>query len=107
MKIGTVLRLIRTLLELDQSQMAKKLNLSSTYLSQIETGYSEPSWKLMQKMSKCLSSSDDALIFISLDVPYEIARNSDDEDKFKLFQKKILVEVMLKNEKASKAECLT
>lgn len=45
------LRLLRTYHQLNQGELAKRLELSNSYLSEIESGLKAPSMELLQKYS--------------------------------------------------------
>jgi transcriptional regulator with XRE-family HTH domain len=49
--LNRALRLLRTYHQLNQQELAKKLEISNTYLSEIETGSKAPSVELLQKYS--------------------------------------------------------
>lgn len=49
--LNRALRLLRTYHQLNQQDLAKKLEISNTYLSEIETGSKAPSVELLQKYS--------------------------------------------------------
>lgn len=49
--LNRALRLLRTYHQLNQQELAKKLEISNTYLSEIETGSKAPSIELLQKYS--------------------------------------------------------
>lgn len=50
--LNRALRLLRTYHQLSQLELAKKLGLSNSYLSEIETGLKAPSIDILQKYSE-------------------------------------------------------
>lgn len=51
MKIGEALRLIRVLNDLTQKQLADRLDISDSYVSEVERGNREPSLAIIKKYS--------------------------------------------------------
>jgi transcriptional regulator with XRE-family HTH domain len=88
MKIGNVLKLLRTSANHTQSQMAELLGISQNYLSLIEQNKRVPSNESLKAFASSLKISEDALKFVASEVPAEL----DDKDSFDFqrLQKNIL-----------------
>ena len=83
MKIGHVLKLVRTGKAMTQKDMADLLGVSQNYLSLIEIGSKAPSSEKLAEFAKSMSVSEEALVFVSTDVPEELSP-SEKEDFLKL-----------------------
>lgn len=59
------LRLIRVYNDLSQKDLAEKLNISNSYLSEIEQGKKEPSISIINKYSKFFKISPSVILFFS------------------------------------------
>jgi len=88
MKIGHILKLIRTTRGNAQKEMAGLLDISQNYLSLIETNRKDPSAEMVDKFAKHLSISKEALLFVSSEAPKEL--NNKDKRDFQRLQKNIL-----------------
>ena len=87
MKIGKILKIIRTGKGLTQNQMSKTLGISQNYLSLIEQDKKMPSDEAITSFASSLDISKDALLFISSDLPKEL--NGKDSDDFQRLQQNI------------------
>jgi len=87
MKIGKILKILRTSKGLTQNQMSKVLGISQNYLSLIEQDKKAPSAEAIANFSSSLSVSKDALILVSSDVPKEL--NGKDTEDFRRLQQNI------------------
>ncbi len=83
MNLGHVLKLVRTHRRLNQKQMADLLGISQNYLSLIESEKKQPSFDRILEIAKNLKISQDALLFVSADIPEELSSN-DKEDFIRL-----------------------
>lgn len=72
MKVGSVIQEIRRKKELSQGDLAKQLNISQTYLSQIEGDKKTPSMELLQEISKVLEIPVYYLMFKGLEPEKDI-----------------------------------
>jgi transcriptional regulator with XRE-family HTH domain len=63
--IHEALRLIRVFHDLNQSQLAAKLNISKSYLSEIESGKKEPTLQLLQRYADVLKMPLSSLVFFA------------------------------------------
>lgn len=88
MKIGNVLKLVRTSKGLTQKGMAEILGVSQNYLSLIESNKKMPSVDTMEAFATALDISKDALLFASAGVPEELS--SEDMKEFQRLQQNIL-----------------
>ncbi len=64
-KINNVLKLVRQYHRLNQKQTAKKLGISPSYLSEIETGLKEPSLSILDKYHKIFGIPKASLLMIA------------------------------------------
>ena len=55
MNTGEVIKLVRTIDGISQRELAKRLDISNVYLSQIETGKKDPSMSLLKTFSEQFS----------------------------------------------------
>lgn len=88
MKIGKILKILRTSKGYTQNQMSKLLGISQNYLSLIEQDKKVPSAEAIENFASSLSISKDALILVSSDAPKEL--NGKDIEDFKRLQQNIL-----------------
>ena len=72
MKIGSLIKKIRTIRGLTQVQLAENMGITQNYLSLIETDKKTPSHAKMKELSKHLQLSEEALIFLSTEPPDEL-----------------------------------
>lgn len=63
--IGQALRLIRSYHDLSQTEMSQSLNLSNSYLSEIESGKKQPSMEILRKYSDLFSLPLSSILFFS------------------------------------------
>lgn len=61
--IGEALRLIRTIKGYKAKNIAKKLGISPSYLSQIETGQKKPSLELIEKFAVVVGERPSSILF--------------------------------------------
>jgi len=85
MKLGNVLKLIRTNMGMTQKNMADTLGISQNYLSLIEIDKKTPSPEKISGFANALKISKDALTFISSEPPTEL-NNKDKKDYIRLQQ---------------------
>ncbi|MBG9791041.1 hypothetical protein ABD76_00185 [Paenibacillus dendritiformis] len=62
---GEALRLVRSFHDMNQSELAKALGISRSYLSEIESGKKVPSLDLLQKYASQFDIPLSALVFFS------------------------------------------
>lgn len=72
MKIGSLIKKIRTIRGLTQVQLAQKMGITQNYLSLIETDKKTPSNAKIKELSNRLQLSENALIFLSTEPPDEL-----------------------------------
>lgn len=63
--LGDALRLIRNFHEMSQAELAKKLGVSNTYISEIERGNREPSLTVIEKYSDYFNIPASSILFFS------------------------------------------
>lgn len=63
--LSEALRLIRVFNDLKQNQVAEKLNLSTTYISEIESGQKMPRMDVIKKYSEVFDIPISSIIFFS------------------------------------------
>jgi len=66
--IGEALRLIRVFHDKKSTELAKELGISSSYLSEIESGKKQPSLELINKYAEVFRTSSHAILFFSDDL---------------------------------------
>ncbi len=69
--IGEALRLIRVFYGYKAIELAKKLEISQSYLSEIENGKKEPNLELLRKYSKIFNLKVSTLLFFSEEIEQE------------------------------------
>lgn len=67
MKLGDVIASIRRRKRIDQKKMAESLDISVSYLSQVENNSRMPSSKLLNKISEILEVPVSGLLFEAMD----------------------------------------
>jgi len=88
MRLGHILKLVRTQRGLNQQQTADLLGISQNYLSLIESERKQPSVNKIADIAKSLNISKDALLFVSSGVPSEL--DSEDKTDYQRLQKNIV-----------------
>jgi transcriptional regulator with XRE-family HTH domain len=73
LKIGNTIKLLREREGLLQKDFAKKIGISPSYLSQIESDKIVPRYKKIIKICKCLNLEEDTFFYLSIDL--SIIRN--------------------------------
>lgn len=63
--LGEALRLIRVYHDLKQKQVAERLDVSTSYLSEIEKGHKTPSLDLIQRYSDCFGLPVSSIMFFA------------------------------------------
>ena len=63
--IARALKLIRQYHKLNQTELAKKLSISTSYLSELESGKKEPSLDILQKYADCFNVPLSSLVVFS------------------------------------------
>ncbi|WP_018414806.1 helix-turn-helix domain-containing protein [Teredinibacter turnerae] len=74
--INRALKLIRQFHEMTQQELAEKLDISKSYLSELESGKKTVSYELIEKYSKIFDISASSLVFFS-----ESISSDDNESK--------------------------
>ena len=85
MKIGSLIKKIRTIRGKTQVELAEEIGITQNYLSLIETDNKTPSNAKVKELSKHLQLSEEALIFLSTEPPDELS-NEKKRDYLKLQQ---------------------
>jgi len=85
MKIGRLIRLLRTADDLSQAELARVLDISRANLSQIENGHKDPSLAVLRK----------AADFFQVPLPVLLANESDPESEIMVQLRRMLGEVLL------------
>jgi len=67
MNLGNTIVLLRERKELNQGELATKLGISQTYLSQIENNKKMPTIGMLENIGKVLSTPLPFLFFLSID----------------------------------------
>lgn len=67
MKLGTTIKELRQKSGLKQFELAEKCNISSTYLSQIESNMREPNISTLKEISSCLNIPLPILFYLSME----------------------------------------
>ena len=78
--IGDILKRTRMIYGYKASEMSELLQISKSYLSEIENNKKQPSLELLEKYSKIYGIKLSSLILLSEN--YEEANNSNKSDKF-------------------------
>ncbi|KAB0670096.1 helix-turn-helix transcriptional regulator [Oryzomonas sagensis] len=72
MKLGRLIKSLRISFGWQQKDLAEKLDISTNYLCQIETGKKVPSADIVERVAGQFNISKDALNFLSTDIPGEL-----------------------------------
>lgn len=73
MNIGKIIREKRKLIGINQGELAAKVGITKTYLSQIETTSRNPTTKILVNIARELDMSFTYLIFKSIDLDTDIS----------------------------------
>jgi transcriptional regulator with XRE-family HTH domain len=63
--LNDALRLVRVFHDINQSQLAEKLGISRSYLSELESGKKKPSLELIDKYSNIFNIQPSSLLYFS------------------------------------------
>lgn len=63
--LNEALRLIRAYHDISQTQLSDRLEISNSYLSEIESGKKQPSIELLTRYSECFDVPVSSLLFFS------------------------------------------
>ncbi len=88
MKVGEIIKLIRTKRGISQKEMADQFGISQNYLSLIETHKKRPSIETIDTFAKKFGISKEALLFVTSEIPSELDENA--KQDFKKLQDNIL-----------------
>lgn len=67
--LGEALRLIRVFNDLKQTEMADRISMSRSYLSEIEKGQKTPTLEVLEKYSKEFSIPVSSIMFFAEEIP--------------------------------------
>lgn len=65
---GKRVKLLRAYLELDQGELAERVQIRQSYLSQIENDKANPSGEVIAKLAAALNTTADFLLLLSSDL---------------------------------------
>lgn len=88
MRIGHILKLMRTNMAMTQKEMADMLGISQNYLSLIESSKKDPSNEKIADFARQLNTSKEALLFASSGMPGELSPK--DRKDFQRLQQNIV-----------------
>lgn len=76
-KLGRALKQIRVFHSLKQKELADRLSLSASYISEIEKGIKEPSLSVINKYSRAFKIPESSILFFSenIDQPNSFKTN--------------------------------
>jgi transcriptional regulator with XRE-family HTH domain len=86
MKLGATIKDLRTKSGIKQFELAEKCNISTTYMSQIESNTKEPNMSVLKQISDCLNVPLPILFYLSLEED-DIASNK--RDAFKIIDQPV------------------
>ena len=75
MKFGSALKEVRKMKKISQGELAKKLEISQTYLSLLEKNVKQPSFELLERISDSLGLPVYYFMFKGLEIDKDIAEN--------------------------------
>lgn len=84
--IGEALRLIRVFHDTSVSDLATELEISQSYLSEIENGKKPPPLTLIDKYAKHFHTTTSAIMFFSEDIDTSKSKNKKDKIREILFK---------------------
>lgn len=88
MMIGETLKRLRKIYGFTASELSSIINISPSYLSEIENGKKQPSLELLEKLSKLYGIKTSSLILLSEKI-------EDDNDRGTLFIQKMMQSLIL------------
>lgn len=88
MMIGETLKRLRKIYGFTASELSSIINISPSYLSEIENGKKQPSLELLEKLSKLYGIKTSSLILLSEKI-------EDDNEKGTLFIQKMMQSLIL------------
>jgi transcriptional regulator with XRE-family HTH domain len=87
MQLGKTIKLLRTNVGIKQKDLAKKLLISSNYLSLVENGKREPSISLIERMAKELDVPISYIFWHAYEKPKNLPK---DQERFLDLMKELL-----------------
>ena len=84
--LSEALRLIRVFNDLSQKDLAEKLDISRSYLSELEKGHKDPSMTIVQKYGEFFNIKPSAILFFS----EKLGKNKDLQGQSFAIQKLLL-----------------
>jgi len=66
--LNEALRLLRVFHDLNLSELSEKLNISASYLSEIENGKKQPTLDLISKYAELFNTTPSSILFFSEDI---------------------------------------
>lgn len=87
MQLGKTIKLLRTNVGIKQKDLAKKLQISSNYLSLVENGKREPSISLIERMAKELDVPISYIFWHAYEKPKNLPK---DQERFLDSMKELL-----------------
>lgn len=95
--LGTVLKLLRTARQMSIKDLSQKMNVSATYISEIESGKKNPSLEVLTKYSQALKVRRSIILY------FDEEKNNNEYDNQRLLLE-ILKKIIDIEEKAIKKE---
>lgn len=87
--IHNALRLIRVFHDIKQKDLAEKLGISNSYLSEIESGNKPPSLELIEKYAEVFKMPTSSILFFSENLP-----DADKSEKTKQFVSRKVLKIL-------------
>jgi transcriptional regulator with XRE-family HTH domain len=87
--ISKAIKLIRQYHNLNQTQLASRLSISTSYLSELESGKKEPSLDILQKYAECFNVPLSSLVVFA-----ETLEGSHSQSKARAFLSKKMLKVL-------------
>lgn len=86
MEIGTILKKTRLIYDMNAKELASKLKISASYLSEIENNKKKPSLELLESYAEIFDMKLSSLILLSEDFEEQKSQNKSD----RYIQKKMI-----------------
>ncbi len=87
--LNEALRLIRVFHDLNQKDLADKLGISNSYLSEIESGKKTPTLEVIEKYSETFNMPSSSILFFS-----ENLKNGGNSEKTKKYISKKMIKIL-------------
>ena len=92
--IGSKIKLLRTLRQVNQQQIAKQLGISQTHMSNIEAGRVSVNLRLLMRVANLFECKLDDIISGSFSIEEEVESSAEPEENYSAEEVRLLLKVL-------------